>query len=53
MIATHHARGEQVWRDWLANLDTVFRRNHEGDSTPWDYLDASLHHAGVYSKSGQ
>ena len=27
---------------WLT-YDTVFRRNQEGVSTPWNYLDASLH----------
>ena len=27
---------------WLT-YDSVFRRNHEGLGTPWNYLDASLH----------
>ena len=37
---------------WLT-YDTVFRRNHEGDSTPWDYLDASLHQVYIASQGNK
>ena len=31
---------------WLT-YDAVFRRNHQGTSTPWNYIDASLHQVYV------
>ena len=34
---------------WLT-YDAVFRRNQEGSSSPWNYLDASLHQVYIASQ---
>ena len=37
---------------WLT-YDTVFRRNREGSSTPWNVLDASLHQVYIANAAGK
>ena len=37
---------------WLT-YDAVFRRNQEGLSTPWNYIDASLHQVFITNQQGK
>ena len=37
---------------WLT-YDVLFRRNHEGGSTPWNYIDASLHQVYIASQGNK
>ena len=37
---------------WLT-YDAVFRRNQEGLSTPWNYIDASLHQVFIANQQGK
>ena len=37
---------------WLT-YDAVFRRNHEGGSTPWNYIDALLHQVYIASQGNK
>ena len=38
--------------EWLT-YDSVFRRNHEGLSTPWNFIDASLHQVYIANQQGK
>ena len=37
---------------WLT-YDSVFRRNHEGLSTPWNFIDTSLHQVYIENQQGK
>ena len=37
---------------WLT-YDAVFRRNQVGLSTPWNYIDASLHQVFIANQQGK